>query len=328
MGGAHSSENGWTSGSGARMAAPHCINKKTDTLLLAVEFKDITFGSNENYFRFHRKGKEPIETMTFFNVTKASFVTTIIIPNLSDLQIQDGEVFTYNNDPTRGLVVGPTAFISSAEYLNSGIARPCRVFDMFCIRQHFVKHSHCNETFGPAPTPLYKAQSTFYVPRVNMSVTSLKVEYTGINGRVEEFYINEKTDKLLLAVQFTNFVFGSNENYFRFHRKGREPIVTMDFFNVSYTSLVVTIIIPKLEDLQLQDSEVFLYSNDFTPVFVVGPRAFSSPDPQEQQTLLQTFVAFIAQTADDIKEGFATDAHFLIASFIKYNICDFGLQIL
>ncbi|XP_045778803.1 fibrohexamerin-like [Maniola jurtina] len=158
----------------------------------------------------------------------------------------------------------------------SNIKRPCRVYDMFCIRKYFAKHSRCKEALGPAPTPLYKAQSTFYIPRANLTITSLRVEYSGINGQVVEFYINKKTNKLVLAVEFKAFMFRADENYFRFHRRGKEPIVNMEpIFNITYPSLVGTITIPNLKDLRFKDSESFLYRDEPELIVVIGPRAFS-----------------------------------------------------
>ncbi|XP_069362093.1 fibrohexamerin-like [Maniola hyperantus] len=207
----------------------------------------------------------------------------------------------------------------------SYIERPCRLYDMFCIRQYFAKHSRCKEALGPAPTPLYKAQSTFYLPRVNLTVTSNRLRLTGINGQVVEFYINKKTNKLLLAVEFKDFTASGDEHYFRFHRRGKEPIVNMDpTFNVTYSSFVVTIIIPNLKDLRFEDSESFLYTNDPTPRMVVGPRAFSGTDPQVQET----FVKYIENLSANQKEGLLIEETFYIGSFIQYNICDFGIELL
>ncbi|XP_061380945.1 fibrohexamerin-like [Danaus plexippus] len=155
------------------------------------------------------------------------------------------------------------------------IEKPCRIYDVNCIRQFFAEHSRCNITYGPVPDPLYDPTYTLYLPRINVTLTSLKVEYRGLNGKIVEFYINPKTDKLVLSVNFEGLSFGSNDNYFQFARVGREPLVTNTFLNVSYTIVSSTITIPNLKDLQLQNSEVFSFSDTpDVPIFDVGPKAF------------------------------------------------------
>ncbi|CAG9571936.1 unnamed protein product [Danaus chrysippus] len=326
------------------------INPKTDRLVLSVDFEGFTFVSNDNYFQFSRVGREPLVTNSFFNVTYRSVSSTITIPNLKDLQLQNSEVFSFSDTPVYPLFdVGPKAFgapdiLSQPEneynarswpYLKARksfgvstpddegyIERPCRIYDVNCIRKFFAEHSRCRITYGPVPDPLYDPEFTLYLPRVNMTLTSLKVEYGGLNGKIVEFYINPKTDRLVLSVDFEGFTFASNDNYFQFERVGREPLVTNSFFNVTYFTVSSTITVPNLKDLQLQNSEVFSFSQPLrAPYFAFGPNVFGDV------RLLPSAVAFNADIPSDILEGFLFISPFFIASFIQYSICNFGVTV-
>ncbi|CAF4761892.1 unnamed protein product [Pieris macdunnoughi] len=67
------------------------------------------------------------------------------------------------------------------------IERPCRVFDPECIRSYFAAHGHCNKVDGTVPEPLHRSASTGYLPRVNLTVTLVNVDYYGLNGQIVEF---------------------------------------------------------------------------------------------------------------------------------------------
>ncbi|CAH0719026.1 unnamed protein product, partial [Brenthis ino] len=112
--------------------------------------------------------------------------------------------------------------------------RPCQVFDIYCIRKYFAEHSICKESYGPTPDPMYRPQSTIFLSRINLTVTANDVLYGGLNGRIEDFYINKETDRLVLAVEFRNLTFYAKDTYYRFHRRAREPIVTRDYLYFNY----------------------------------------------------------------------------------------------
>nr|XP_026490363.1 fibrohexamerin-like [Vanessa tameamea] len=203
------------------------------------------------------------------------------------------------------------------------IERPCQVFDTYCIRKYFAENSKCKESQGPVPDPMYRAQSTSFLPRVNLTMTSHDALYSGLNGRIEEFYINKETDKLVLAIEFRNLTFYSKDTYFRFHRRGREPIVNVDYLYVNYKSVVSTIVIPNRKDLQLQKSETVSYVNE-VPIFSIGKNAFDHPDSTVQLTKIQ----IVTDISTDAQEMELTESAFYASTFIQYSICDFGLKVL
>ncbi|XP_050355245.1 fibrohexamerin-like, partial [Nymphalis io] len=203
------------------------------------------------------------------------------------------------------------------------IERPCQVFDTYCIRKYFAENSQCKESQGPVPDPMYRAQSTTFLPRLNLTMTADDVLYSGLNGRIEEFYINRESDKLVLAIEFRNLTFYARDVYFRYHRRAREPIVNVDYVYINYRSVVSTVVIPNRKDLQLQKSEITSYLNEI-PAFSIGRNAFESPDPQVQlaKVLIQTDVL------TDVLETQLTESAYYASTFIQYSLCDFSLKVL
>ncbi|XP_038218778.1 uncharacterized protein LOC119837321 [Zerene cesonia] len=211
----------------------------------------------------------------------------------------------------------------AANEYEEGIERPCRVFDLNCIRRYFSTHGKCKEVYGPVPDPLYRAQSTEHLPRLNLTYTGYDITYRGENGKIEEFYINRKTNRLLLALQLRNFNVLLDKFYLRFQRRGREPVVRSTTLNVTYAALTLTIIIPNLKDLQFDKSEVFTFAEDANPPFSIDPNLFLTADP----TVLQGGTEFLLGVPINEQEGFFKDSIYYITSYIQYAICDFGYKL-
>ncbi|XP_041969198.1 fibrohexamerin-like [Aricia agestis] len=201
------------------------------------------------------------------------------------------------------------------------IERPCEIFDKFCIRKFFAQHSKCKPVDGPVPDPLYRDKSTSYVPHVNITFIPNSINIRGLNGRIEEFYINRVTDKLVLAVEFTNLNATSDYVYLRLHRRAQEPIVVRDYGSIQYDSLSMTIIIPNLKNLQLEKSEVFAFVSNFK--LVLGPNLAANGDPEVQRAMAE----MMANYQITVREIVLNDSPFYVASYIQYNICDFGVYI-
>ncbi|CAF4761920.1 unnamed protein product [Pieris macdunnoughi] len=201
------------------------------------------------------------------------------------------------------------------------IERPCRIFDKNCIRRYFAAHSLCTPKYQAVPDPVYRSQSTFYLPRVNVTVTPIDIYYTGATARIIEFYVNKKTNRLLLAFTFTNFTTSTDNSYFRFNRRGKEPVVTRSSVDVQYISLTATVTIPNLSNLRLDRSEMYLYSEDINPGLRVDLSIFESTELNVQRSLVE----FLLRPDVNLQEAFLIDANFYANSYIQQSICDFGL---
>ncbi|KAI5638765.1 fibroin p25 domain-containing protein [Phthorimaea operculella] len=201
------------------------------------------------------------------------------------------------------------------------IERPCPTYDLNCIRVFFEHHGHCKKTFGPVPEPISRPQSNIYFPRVNLTLSIVDQRISGLNGRIEEFYINRETDRLVIAVEFTNLTQTSDKVYFKSHRPRREPVVTVTSYFSVFDPIIITAVIPKIDNLQLDDAEVTAFITGQTARFAVTPTLVTSTDPQPAMSVATAFT----NLSEDMQELFLTDSSYLIATYIQYNICDFGL---
>ncbi|XP_061380946.1 uncharacterized protein LOC133319709 [Danaus plexippus] len=206
----------------------------------------------------------------------------------------------------------------------TNIERPCQSFDIYCIRRYFKKNSKCQEVLGPVPDPYYRAQSTLQFPVINATFSAFDVLYSGLNGRIVEFYINRDTDRLVIAVEFRNVTFYSKDVFFRFFRRAKEPITTFDYLYQNYQSFITTTIIPKIRNLQFARSKTNTFTNDAAPSFSIGPNAFNYPDPAVQGAR----ASIILKASQLTREAQLTEGPFTAAIFIQNNICNFHLKVL
>ncbi|XP_041969197.1 fibrohexamerin-like [Aricia agestis] len=195
---------------------------------------------------------------------------------------------------------------------------------MNCIRQFLAKHAKCKPVHGSVPEPYYRAQTRALLPNINSTLTLDDVEYKGLNGRVQEFSINRESDKLVLAVEFRNLYTASDRTHFTVYRRAREPITTVDFLKVLYKSMTITIVIPDLKSLKLEQAETFSYVDDGAPRITIGPNAFNSPDP----TVRRAAAEFYPSLPIGVREAYLTEGSFIIITFIQKTLCDFGLNVL
>ncbi|XP_038218779.1 uncharacterized protein LOC119837323 [Zerene cesonia] len=207
---------------------------------------------------------------------------------------------------------------------DKSIERPCETLDMNCIRRYLADHSYCKMTYGRVPDPIYRVQATQHLTRVNLTITSTNLTYKGLNGRIEEFYINRVTDQVVLAVEFRNVEFFTKNAFFFFYRRAKEPVITKDFLKIMFNSVVVTSTIPGVHHLRFDRSENFGFSNDITYKFVVGPNAFKHRDP----VVLNTFLQIAANLPVNARELLHTEAQYYLTNFVQYSLCDFGLNVI
>ncbi|XP_045504848.1 uncharacterized protein LOC123701417 [Colias croceus] len=210
------------------------------------------------------------------------------------------------------------------EIQEKGIERPCESLDLQCIRRYLAEHSYCKMTYGRVPDPLHRVQATQHLTRVNLTITSTNLTYKGLNGKIEQFFINRVSDQVLLAVEFRDVEFFTKNAYFFFYRRAKEPVITKDFLRIKFNSVVVTSTIPGVHHVRFDRSENFGFSNDITYQFIVGPNALKNRDP----VVLNTFLQIAANLPVNARELLHTEAQFYMANFVQYTLCDFGLNVI
>ncbi|XP_045521218.1 uncharacterized protein LOC123712254 [Pieris brassicae] len=119
------------------------------------------------------------------------------------------------------------------------------------------------------------------VPRINFTFSAIDVSYNGLNGRIEEFYVNRKTDQVVFAVEFRNVVFQTNNSYNIFYRRAKEPVVTNSYYIIRLNPVVQKVALALISNLPVNLREI---------VISEGP--------------------------------------FLMANFIQYTLCDFGIKVI
>ncbi|XP_061717258.1 uncharacterized protein LOC133525052 [Cydia pomonella] len=209
--------------------------------------------------------------------------------------------------------------------IHGEILRPCQVYDTFCIRKFFAEHSECRISGRAVPDPLYRAQGSIHFASNNMSNTQITADYGGLNNaRISEFYINNVTDNLVIAVTFDSASKYSNNTYFKYYLRGREPVVTRDFGGIQYGVLTVTVIIPHIHNLILDRSEIYTYGDTNVFPFALGPQIGTSTDPE----VTSMYARFFTNIPSEYQEEISNQGIYFVGNYIQYNICDFGVKVL
>ncbi|XP_045778805.1 collagen alpha-2(I) chain-like [Maniola jurtina] len=204
------------------------------------------------------------------------------------------------------------------------VERPCHASFEECVKQYFVQHAHCKLSYDRVPEPLVRPVSTTYLARVNLTLSASDVIYSGLNGNIEEFYVNKETDKLVITIRFRNVTYYSKDTFYTFHRRGREPVVNVDYLFANFRSLTTTTVIPYIDDLKLDRSTTHAFVDDANPRFNFGPWAFVNSDRSVRETL----PTLMADMRTNVQEFFLTEAAFFAVTYIQRNLCDFGFKIL
>nr|BAS31051.1 fibrohexamerin homolog1 [Samia ricini] len=205
----------------------------------------------------------------------------------------------------------------------NNIIYPCSTSDLKCIREFFCAHARCKPTYGRVPDPFKVDRFDYTMATSNISYTLSNVELTGLNGKVTSFYINKKTDNLVIALEVKNVTMSSPVMTFIYNRKGKEPIQLSDDYFVTYGSTTFTVIIPNIKDLQLGKAYCYAYLDDSKPNVGLGDNFRNSCDP----VVKRAYKDLLKKIPDAAKEALIVQAFNYVKIIIQNSICDFGLKI-
>ncbi|XP_004922635.1 fibrohexamerin [Bombyx mori] len=225
-----------------------------------------------------------------------------------------------------GLIASAVAFGENLDPADDpkNIKRPCPNFDLNCIREYFSRNSQCQLVMGSVPDPLPLNYYRVDIPNSNLTVEYHDVKTRGFDTiKIIEFYINSKTEKLVLAAEVQSLKLASPKTIFKYNRKAKEPIVRSDALEVDYGTLTFTAVFPSISDLQLSNAEVFSYVHEINPKFILGPLLSFSLDSETQSQLGK----LLNNIAVSLQEVFEAQGTILMTSYIQYDICDFGLEL-
>ncbi|KAL4713500.1 hypothetical protein ACJJTC_010485 [Scirpophaga incertulas] len=207
--------------------------------------------------------------------------------------------------------------------VDNHLFHPCKNNGDDCIKQYLTMNSQCAPIYPyKNKHKIFREKSISYLPNFNLTLSITNSEIDGLDGKVEQFYINKKTGNLIYAVDFKSITIDSKMTYFIINQRGKEPVVVGDFVKIKFAPTVLTAVIPiSYSGLSLKDA---LISADISglPIYDLGPKASKTPDPVVQRTLL----AYTINMKTGVRELFLTEAYTYFIEYLQNYICDFGIR--
>ncbi|KAL0829933.1 hypothetical protein ABMA28_003406 [Loxostege sticticalis] len=200
---------------------------------------------------------------------------------------------------------------------------PCQPQDnVNCIRNYFASTWRCKRVshedgVGIPSRSLLKS----YVPTVNLTASSESDIYTFYGSRVTAFYVNRKTNNLVLSVDFDGINKNSTLTTFVVNQRGREPAVVSDYLNETY-SVELTGVIPFRGRFGLKGSVVTVYNKNGIIPFDVGPNLITSSDP----AISAMFLGLVGDIPSALQQLLLTKGPFFFYTYVQNYICDFGFK--
>ncbi|KAJ8720917.1 hypothetical protein PYW08_006382 [Mythimna loreyi] len=295
------------------------INKATDKLVLEVVFDRIVVASPGAKTACHRKGKEDIEVIDYSIIEYYGLSFTLTIPNVKNLKLSNGNIFTYVVDANPLYTLG-SAVARNTGYKLDRVYRPCAFDDVDCIRRVFAQNSDCKPVKGPIDDPYVLDWLPIHLAHANVTFILKNAQVGGLNNwKIKEFYLNKVTDKLVLEVVFKAITVYSPAALVKYLRKGKESVEMSDYTTVIYKDLSLTLTVPNIKDLQLFDADVYAYIPDSNPPFSVGSAITDNSDP----FLATVFKEMLSNIAVGLKEVFVYKGPAILNAFLEGAICDF-----
>ncbi|KAF9424386.1 hypothetical protein HW555_000525 [Spodoptera exigua] len=299
------------------------VNKKTNTVLLEVEFRRLWIYSPRTIISYHRKGKEPLDLIDYAFIEYLNLSLTLTAPQINNIDMSKNHIYTYVSDSNPKTGLGPIftdnkdhAFARNPHYEQS-IVRPCSIHDVNCIRGFFAYNTQCSIAEGPAPDPFVPDKIFLPTPHANLTFTLNNPQIKGLNNwKIKD--INKITGVLVMEVVFDSIVVHTPKCIVTYYRRGKEPLQTADYTEIDYKGLSMTLTIPDLKDPQLSEAHVFTYVPDSKPVYVLGPDIYKMKDPEFQRAI------FVAESKVEISlvELFVSQGPILFSKFFQSSICD------
>ncbi|KAL0829925.1 hypothetical protein ABMA28_003398 [Loxostege sticticalis] len=194
--------------------------------------------------------------------------------------------------------------------------------DIDCVRHFFASSGQCKEVHNYGNKPVYRTRLVTYEPGFNLTIVLNKSRIKYIGDRITRFYINKKTDNLVMAVDFEGINVDTKFSTFFYQRRGQEPIKRTDFTNGTYP-VTLTAVIPLKKGINFKESRVTAYFASLPENFEVGPKVLASTDP----VVLQVNAAFLANLSQALLESSLAEAPSLYFGYLQKYICDFGIPI-
>ncbi|KAL0895165.1 hypothetical protein ABMA27_013616 [Loxostege sticticalis] len=192
--------------------------------------------------------------------------------------------------------------------------------DISCVRDFLLKKCECKSSCHSDGKPIHLKNAIAYVPNVDLSVDVTDAQTTYYGSKIIAFYLNTKTDRLVLAVDYSGLGLDSPTSYFQIARKAQEPLEVKDYVNVTYAATLTAHVPWGPHGLVPEDVTVTAYITDPMPCYKLGPCVTENPLIQE------TLTRFLADRETSVKELFLTKAYYFFWIWLQNYACDFGYQ--
>ncbi|XP_075991762.1 fibrohexamerin-like [Anticarsia gemmatalis] len=158
-----------------------------------------------------------------------------------------------------------------SDFDDSSKEQPCDEHDMSCIKHFFARHSHCSPVSGNPPDSYYMKNLTIDVPYANGTTELKNLQIKGLNsGKVENFFINKKSNVLVFEVVFSRIMLYSPSAKLIYYRKGKDPLTGTDYAKIEQKNLSLTFTIQYSHDFRISQGHV--YSAVSGARYKIGPR--------------------------------------------------------
>ncbi|GBP42464.1 Fibrohexamerin [Eumeta japonica] len=203
------------------------------------------------------------------------------------------------------------------------VFRPCPHMDVNCIGKYFLSSGQCSQPAGRVPDPLKLSFQSIYLPGFNASLLQEDLTLKGINGDIVEFYINQETDRAVLAFRVKDFDTETKKCHFTYLSPGREPITATTTLVEEKDSAFVatasfTVVFEGTRPLNLRHS--FAHASvEVLPTITIGIEPLTVKDLGYQAM----FSGIFSDLAKAYREAFLSAAPNYSNIFIQNTLCDF-----
>ncbi|KAL0829924.1 hypothetical protein ABMA28_003397 [Loxostege sticticalis] len=193
--------------------------------------------------------------------------------------------------------------------------------DIDCVRHYFASSGQCKEVHNYANKPVYRDRLVAYVPGLNLTAVLVKSRLTFVGDKIIRFYINKKTQNLVMAVDFKSINVDTIRTTFIYQRRGQEPFKLADYTNGTFT-VTLTAVIPIKKGIDFKESRVTAYISSIEQV-EIGPKVLTSTEP----VAVKTNAAIYADLPKAVLEYYLTEGPSSYFAYLQKYICDFGIPI-
>ncbi|KAL0879548.1 hypothetical protein ABMA27_003286 [Loxostege sticticalis] len=192
-----------------------------------------------------------------------------------------------------------------------------------CVKNFFRTSFQCFVARFDDRQPVYRKRQTAYVPSVNLTLITTRDVITFSGSEIKNFYMNSKTNNLVMTVSFESIRIESGFTYYVISQRGQEPVIVGDSVNVTYTP-TLTAIIPIINyKIDMKSASVHAYLYDASPKYEIGPGIAESSNPVVKKTV----EALLSNLPTVLQEVFLTEAKSFFLSYFQSQICIFGVPL-